>query len=35
MLLGKPNASDDEIIQALKKANAWGFIEKKGMDINM
>lgn len=35
MLLGKPNATDEEIIQALKKANAWGFIEKKGMDINM
>lgn len=35
MLLGNPQATDDQIIEALKKANAWNFIVKKGMDINM
>jgi len=29
MLMGNPKASDDDIIQALKKANAWDFLEKK------
>jgi len=29
MLFAKPDATDDEIIQALKDANAWSFIEKK------
>lgn len=29
MLLAKPDASKDEIIDALKAANAWDFINKK------
>ena len=29
MLFAKPDASDQEIIDALKAANAWSFIEKK------
>lgn len=29
MLFAKPDATDAEIIQALKDANAWSFIEKK------
>ena len=33
LLYGKPDATDDEIIQALKSANAWDFInEKMGQD---
>lgn len=34
MKLAKPNATDSEIIDALKSANAWDFIEKmdKGLD---
>ena len=27
MLFGKPDASDDEIISALKKTNAWEFVD--------
>lgn len=29
MLFAKPDATNDEIIQALKDANAWSFILKK------
>jgi ATP-binding cassette subfamily B (MDR/TAP) protein 1 len=29
MLFAKPDATEDEIIQALKDANAWSFIQKK------
>ena len=29
MLFSNPNATEDEIIDALKDANAWSFIEKK------
>lgn len=29
MLFGKPDATDEEIIDALKSANAWKFIQKK------
>ena len=29
MLYGNPNATDDEIIAALKSANAWDFIQEK------
>jgi len=29
MLFAKPDATNDEIIQALKDANAWDFIQKK------
>ena len=29
LLLAKPDATDEEIIQALKDANAWDFIQKK------
>ena len=29
MLYARPDASEDEIIDALKKANAWNFINKK------
>jgi ABC-type multidrug transport system fused ATPase/permease subunit len=29
MLFAKPDATDDEIEQALKDANAWDFIQKK------
>lgn len=29
MLFAKPDATDDEITQALKDANAWDFIQKK------
>jgi subfamily B ATP-binding cassette protein MsbA len=28
-LYGNPNATDEEIIQALKSANAWDFINQK------
>lgn len=39
MLFAKPDATDDEIIQALKDANAWDFIQKKmgtkGLDTNV
>jgi len=26
--MGKPNASDEELIEALKRSNAWEFVEK-------
>ena len=26
--MGRPNATDDEIIDALKKTNAWEFVSK-------
>jgi len=29
ILYGNPNASDEEVIQALKSANAWDFIQEK------
>jgi ABC-type multidrug transport system fused ATPase/permease subunit len=29
LLFSKPDATDEEIIQALKDANAWDFIQKK------
>ena len=29
MKLAKPDASDDDIVQALKDANAWDFIQQK------
>jgi len=39
MLYGKPDASDEEIIEALKAANAWDFIQSKmsehGIDTNV
>jgi len=28
MLFAKPDASDDDIIEALKAANAWDFVNK-------
>ena len=28
--MGKPTATDEEIVEALKKTNAWGFVEKAG-----
>jgi len=39
MLYGNPNATEAEIISALKSANAWDFIQKKmsenGIDTNV
>lgn len=37
LLLGNPNAGDDEIIEALKVANAWEFVNAlpEGMDTNI
>jgi ATP-binding cassette subfamily B (MDR/TAP) protein 1 len=37
MLFAKPDATDDEIKQALKDSNAWNFIQKfeKGIDTNV
>lgn len=37
LLLGNPNAGDDEIIEALKVANAWEFVSAlpEGMDTNI
>ena len=35
MLMGKPDATDEEIESALKKANAWDFIEKKGKGLDL
>ena len=36
MLFSKPDATEEEIIEALKNANAWDFIQKnmseKGLD---
>jgi ABC-type multidrug transport system fused ATPase/permease subunit len=32
MLFAKPDASEDEIISALKDANAWSFIKSKMPD---
>lgn len=29
LLYGKPDATDEEVIQALKSANAWDFINQK------
>ena len=29
ILYGNPNATDEEVIRALKSANAWDFIQKK------
>ena len=34
--MGKPEATDDEIIDALKKTNAWDFVSKRGgIDANV
>ena len=37
LLFAKPDATPEEMIQALKDANAWSFIEKKegGLDMNV
>lgn len=39
ILYGKPDATDEEIIQALKSANAWDFInekmKEKGINTNV
>jgi ABC-type multidrug transport system fused ATPase/permease subunit len=37
ILLGCPGASDEEIIAALKKSNAWEFIKehKEGIDLHV
>lgn len=39
ILYGKPNATDEEVIEALKAANAWDFIEnkmtEKGINTNV
>jgi ABC-type multidrug transport system fused ATPase/permease subunit len=39
MLFAKPDATDDEIVRALKDANAWDFILKnlgeKGIDTQV
>ena len=39
MLFAKPDATDEEIVSALKAANAWDFIEKnlgtKGIDTQV
>jgi ABC-type multidrug transport system fused ATPase/permease subunit len=37
ILMGKPSASDDEIIEALKAANAWGFVseDQAGIDAQV
>jgi len=38
MRFAKPDATDDEIKEALKSANVWDFISKKmtnGMDTNV
>jgi len=32
--MGKPDATDDEIIEALKKTNSWGFVSKNPDGIN-
>jgi ABC-type multidrug transport system fused ATPase/permease subunit len=32
--MGKPNASDEELIEALKRSNAWEFVEKQPEGIN-
>ena len=29
LLYGKPDATEEEVISALKSANAWDFIQKK------
>jgi ABC-type multidrug transport system fused ATPase/permease subunit len=29
LLYGNPNATEDQLIQALKSANAWDFIQSK------
>lgn len=34
LLLGKPNASNDEIVEALKIANAWEFVQELPEGIN-
>ena len=34
ILMGKPDATDPEIIEALKKTNAWEFVEKLSDKIN-
>ena len=34
LLIGKPEATDSEIIESLKVANAWEFVEKLPMKIN-
>lgn len=34
MLVGKPDASEDEIYQALKSANAFNFVEKMANKID-
>lgn len=36
MLMGNPDATDDQIIESLKKANAWDFLQKKnGLDMQV
>lgn len=39
ILYGNPDASESDVIQALKSANAWDFIQKKmkehGIDTNV
>lgn len=34
LLMGKPNATDTEIEEALKAANAWGFVSEGQDGIN-
>lgn len=34
ILMGKPDATDDEIIEALKAANAWGFVNEQPDGMN-
>ena len=34
LLMGKPDATDDEIMEALKAANAWGFVSEGQEGIN-
>ena len=35
--MGKPTASDEEVIEALKKTNAWEFVDKmeKGIEATV
>jgi len=34
LMLGKPDASDDEMIAQLKTVNAWDFIEKMDKQLD-
>ena len=34
-MLGHPDATDEEIITSLKKSNAWDFISKHDLGINL